>query len=88
MAPTSAHLPTVAKQISDHLLIPDILFLQEIQDNSGPVNDGVVDANLTLSTLASAIANASGLTYKFIDINPEDGKDGGQPGGNIRQAYL
>ncbi|KAK0433479.1 Endonuclease/exonuclease/phosphatase [Armillaria borealis] len=88
MAPTSAHLPTVAKQISDHLLIPDILFLQEIQDNSGSVNDGVVDANLTLSTLASAIANASGLTYKFIDINPEDGKDGGQPGGNIRQAYL
>ncbi|KAK0478913.1 Endonuclease/exonuclease/phosphatase [Armillaria novae-zelandiae] len=88
MAPTSAHLPTVAKQISDHLLIPDILFLQEIQDNSGPTNDGVVDANLTLSTLASAMANASGLTYKFIDINPEDGKDGGQPGGNIRQAYL
>ncbi|KAK0213662.1 Endonuclease/exonuclease/phosphatase [Armillaria fumosa] len=88
MAPTSAHLPTVAKQISDHLLIPDILFLQEIQDNSGPTNDGVIDANLTLSTLASAIANASGLTYRFIDINPEDGKDGGQPGGNIRQAYL
>ncbi|KAK0201117.1 Endonuclease/exonuclease/phosphatase [Desarmillaria ectypa] len=88
MAPTSDHLPTVAKQISDHLLIPDILFLQEIQDNSGTVDDGIVDANLTLSTLASAIADASGLTYEFININPEDGQDGGQPGGNIRQAYL
>ncbi|KAG7447104.1 uncharacterized protein BT62DRAFT_980246 [Guyanagaster necrorhizus] len=60
----------------------------EIQNNSGADDDGVVDANLTLSTLASAIADESGLTYEFVDINPEDGQDGGQPGGNIRQAYL
>jgi len=28
------------------------------------------------------------VTYSFIEIAPVDGQDGGQPGGNIRQAYL
>ncbi|KAF5369281.1 hypothetical protein D9758_002525 [Tetrapyrgos nigripes] len=88
MAPNSAHLPTVAKHIVDFLLTPDIVFLQEIQDNSGPTDDGVVSANLTLAALVKAIANISDVTYDFVDINPEDKKDGGQPGGNIRQAYL
>ncbi|TRM63932.1 DNase I-like protein [Schizophyllum amplum] len=88
MAPTSGHLPTVADHIATYLLTPDIMFLQEIQDNSGPTDDGTVTANVTLTTLANAIANVSGVTYSFIEIAPEDGMDGGQPGGNIRQAYL
>jgi len=88
MAPTSAHLPTVADHIANFLLAPDILFLQEIQDNSGPTDDGVVIANVTLSTLAKAIADISNVTYDFVEIAPVDGQDGGQPGGNIRQAYL
>ncbi|KAF8917097.1 endonuclease/exonuclease/phosphatase [Mucidula mucida] len=59
-----------------------------IQDNSGPTDDGTVDANITLSTLVAAIANVSDLTYDFIEVAPQDGQDGGQPGGNIRVAYL
>ncbi|THV05257.1 DNase I-like protein [Dendrothele bispora CBS 962.96] len=88
MAPTSAHLPTVAGHIANFLLTPDILFLQEIQDNSGPTNDGVVIANLTLSTLVKAIADVSNVTYDFVEIAPVNNQDGGQPGGNIRQVYL
>ncbi|TFY75479.1 hypothetical protein EWM64_g8535 [Hericium alpestre] len=90
MAPTSPTLPQVAGHIATHLLTPDIVFLQEIQDNSGPTNDGTVSANVTLSTLANAIVNASdgGSLYSFLDIDPVDGEDGGEPGGNIRQAYL
>ncbi|KAK7469141.1 hypothetical protein VKT23_003631 [Stygiomarasmius scandens] len=88
MAPTSAHLPTVADHIANFLLAPDILFLQEIQDNSGPTDDGVVIANVTLGTLVKAIADISNVTYDFVEIAPVDGQDGGQPGGNIRQAYL
>ncbi|KAI0059548.1 DNase I-like protein [Artomyces pyxidatus] len=90
MAPTSPSLPIVAGQIVSHLLTPDIVFLQEIQDNSGPTNDGTVSANVTLSTMANAIFNASGnaTEYSWLDIDPVDGQDGGQPGGNIRQAYL
>lgn len=48
----------------------------------------VVSANLTLSTLTAAISAAGGPQYAFTDIVPVDDKDGGQPGGNIRVAYL
>lgn len=89
MAPTSSHLTTVAEHIASLLKSPDIMFLQEIQDNSGPINDGTVSANVTLTNLVNAIANASGgVQYSFVDIPPVDGQDGGQPGGNIRTVYL
>jgi hypothetical protein len=64
------------------------MFLQEVQDNSGPIDDGIVDANITLSTLVSAIAQISNITYQFTSINPIDNQDGGQPGGNIRTVFL
>ncbi|KAI0755143.1 DNase I-like protein [Daedaleopsis nitida] len=90
MAPTSSHLPTVANHIANFLNTPDIMFVQEIQDNSGATNNGVVVANQTLANLVAAIATAGNASapYAFLEIVPEDGKDGGQPGGNIRTAYL
>ncbi|KAL0960684.1 hypothetical protein HGRIS_005712 [Hohenbuehelia grisea] len=88
LAPTSSHLKTIADHISTFLKTPDLVFVQEIQDNSGPTDDGVVSANVTLSTLTAAIANISGVQYDFVEIAPIDKQDGGQPGGNIRQAYL
>jgi hypothetical protein len=88
MAPTSSHLPTVASHIVNLLNTPDLMFLQEIQDNNGPTDDGTVDANVTLSTLVDAIHSISNVTYAYTYINPIDGQDGGQPGGNIRTAYL
>lgn len=88
MAPNSSHIPTVANHIAKYLNTPDIIFVQEIQDDSGPTDDGVVSANLTLTTLVDAIQNESGILYSFVDIAPVDKQDGGQPGGNIRQAFL
>lgn len=89
MGPTPAsHISAVASHIVDHLLIPDIMFLQEIQDNSGETDDGTVAANLTLSNLVAAIATLSNVTYAFTSIDPINDEDGGAPGGNIRQAYL
>lgn len=88
MAPNSSHLPTVANHIAKYLNTPDIMFVQEIQDDSGPTDDGVVSANLTLTTLANAIQKESGILYSFTTIDPIDKQDGGEPGGNIRQAYL
>lgn len=88
MAPNSSHLGVVANHIAKYLNIPDIMFVQEIQDDSGPTDDGVVSANLTLTTLVNAIQKESGILYSFIDIAPVNNRDGGQPGGNIRQAYL
>lgn len=88
MAPTSAHIPTVASHITDLMKTPDLLFLQEIQDNSGETNDGTVGADVTLKTLIDAIESVSGVRYNFTQINPVDGQDGGVPGGNIRTAFL
>jgi hypothetical protein len=79
----------IANQIVNNLNAPDIIGLQEIQDNSGSVNNGVTAADVTLQTLVDAIAAAGGPQYQFID-NPfvVDGQVGGEPGGNIRTAFL
>ncbi|KAK0370731.1 endonuclease/Exonuclease/phosphatase [Colletotrichum limetticola] len=88
LSPTVAHLPSVAAHIVDYLKTPDLVFVQEIQDDNGATNNGVVSSNLTLSTLTAAIETKSGVAYDWVVIDPVDGKDGGQPGGNIRVAYL
>lgn len=88
MGPTSSHLDAVANHIANYLNNPDIVFLQEIQDNSGETDNGVVSANLTLSNLVAAIKTAGGVTYDFIDIDPVNDQDGGEEGGNIRPAYM
>ncbi|KLO04878.1 DNase I-like protein [Schizopora paradoxa] len=88
MAPNSTTLPQVAGHIGVNLKGPDIMFVQEIQDNSGPTDDGTVVANLTMQTMASAIMTASGVQYTFIEIPPVNDQDGGEKGGNIRQVYF
>ncbi|TDZ25438.1 hypothetical protein Cob_v001740 [Colletotrichum orbiculare MAFF 240422] len=90
LAPTSAHLPAVAAHIVDYMKTPDLIFVQEVQDNSGPTNNGVVSSNITLANLAAAIESQTNgsAVYDFVTIDPVDGQDGGQPGGNIRVAYL
>ncbi|KAF9077552.1 Endonuclease/exonuclease/phosphatase [Rhodocollybia butyracea] len=45
-------------------------------------------SNVTLSNLISAIANINGAIYDFVVIDPVNDADGGEVGGNIRQAYL
>ncbi|MEM1251156.1 MAG: choice-of-anchor I family protein [Cyanobacteria bacterium P01_H01_bin.21] len=78
----------LAEQIVANLNSPDIVALQEIQDDSGETDDGTVDATQTLQTLVDAIAAAGGPEYEFFDVTPEDDTQGGIPGGNIRNAYL
>ncbi len=79
----------IAGHIVDNLRTPDVIALQEVQDNSGSENDGVTAADVTLTTLVDAIVAAGGPTYAFID-NTFIGNNtsGGQPGGNIRTAFL
>ena len=78
----------IADQIIHRLGAPDVLALQEVQDNSGAANDGTTSADQTAQTLIAAIAAAGGPRYEYADVAPPDGADGGQPGGNIRVAYL
>ena len=78
----------LAALIVNNLKSPDVIGLEEVQDNNGPTNDAVTDANVTLTMLADAIVAAGGPRYDFRQINPVDDQDGGQPGGNIRVAFL
>ncbi len=71
-----------------NLASPDIVSLEEIQDNSGAVDDGTVAANVTLDKLVAAITAAGGPKYSYREIDPVNDTTGGQPGGNIRVAFL
>ncbi|NJL81162.1 MAG: hypothetical protein HC917_24515 [Richelia sp. SM2_1_7] len=46
----------IAKQIINNLKAPDIIGLQEIQDNTGSADDGVTSASDTLQKLVDEIA--------------------------------
>ncbi|MEM9782295.1 MAG: choice-of-anchor I family protein [Pseudomonadota bacterium] len=79
----------LAQQIVNNLGSPDILALQEIQDDSGVTDDGTLTAEATLQALVDAIAEAGGPAYSFRSaVVDEDGENGGVPGGNIRNAFL
>lgn len=67
---------------------PDIIALQEIQDSDGAEITEQVAADKTYQLFIDQIREAGGPTYHWIDIAPVANSDGGQPGGNIRNAYL
>jgi len=78
----------LAGLIVNNLASPDLLTLEEVQDNNGATNDGTVSADVTLSTLVAAISAAGGPSYGTRSIEPVNSSDGGEPGGNIRVAFL
>jgi predicted extracellular nuclease len=78
----------LADGIVTNLAAPDIVAVEEVQDNTGATDDGTVAANLTLTELTAAITAAGGPSYQWREIDPVDDKDGGEPGGNIRVVFL
>ncbi|WAU80404.1 endonuclease/exonuclease/phosphatase [Streptomyces sp. Qhu-G9] len=86
--PTDSTFAEHAAAIVDHLQSPDIVSLEEIQDNNGAKNDGTVAADQTMQKLIDAIVAAGGPAYEWRSIDPVNLADGGEPGGNIRQAFL
>ncbi len=78
----------LAGQVVHNLRAPDLLAIQEVQDDSGFTDDGIVSATLTWQRLIDAIAAAGGPAYEYRQINPVDLADGGAPGGNIRVGFL
>ncbi|ESQ77694.1 Calx-beta domain-containing protein [Asticcacaulis sp. AC402] len=78
----------IAAAINDNLLSPDIICIEEVQDNNGATNDGTVDASTTWTRLVEALNLATGKTYQWVDELPSNGAEGGQPGGNIRVGFL
>lgn len=85
----SGRFDAVAAIIARNLRHPDVVALQEIQDNDGSAKTGVKAAGATLRLLVERIAALGAVRYRFID-HPFIGDDtsGGRPGGNIRVAFL
>ncbi|MBT2397815.1 endonuclease/exonuclease/phosphatase family protein [Streptomyces sp. ISL-100] len=83
-----AKFDALAAAVVDNLASPDILALEEIQDDNGAKNDGTVSAEETLKKFTAAIAAAGGPSYAWRTVDPVNNKDGGEPGGNIRQVFL
>jgi predicted extracellular nuclease len=78
----------LAAQVVTNLSSPDLVALEEVQDNTGPANDGTVAANVTLDRFVAAVQAAGGPAYQYREIDPTNNADGGEPGGNIRVAFL
>lgn len=83
-----AKFARLASIIVGNLRSPDIVALEEIQDNNGATNDGTVSATSTFTQLIEAITAAGGPTYSYRQIDSVNNSDGGEPGGNIRVGYL
>ncbi|MET8165430.1 endonuclease/exonuclease/phosphatase family protein [Streptomyces sp. NPDC005329] len=86
--PSDATFEEHASAIVNNLKSPDIVSLEEIQDNNGATNDGTVTADVTVGKLIDAIVAAGGPKYDWRSIDPTNNTDGGEPGGNIRQVFL
>ena len=83
----------VADYIRINVKAPHILLMQEIQDDNGVVNDGVVSSDINLSYFTSLVNNPKynayyTRNYSYVYIAPENNQDGGAPGGNIRVAMI
>ncbi|MEU9340923.1 endonuclease/exonuclease/phosphatase family protein [Streptomyces sp. NPDC048278] len=86
--PSDGTFAAHASAIVNNLQSPDIVSLEEIQDNNGATDDGTVAADVTVNKLIDAIVAAGGPKYQWRSINPVNDQDGGEPGGNIRQVFL
>jgi predicted extracellular nuclease len=85
---SAAKYARLAQGVVTNLAKPDIVAVEEVQDNTGATDDGVVAADQTLTKLTAAITAAGGPKYDWREIDPVNDQDGGQPGGNIRVVFL
>jgi len=83
-----AKFDELAGMIVTNLRAPDLIGIEEVQDDSGFTDNGVTAASQTWARLIAAIQAAGGPLYEHRQIDPEDNEDGGAPGGNIRVGFL
>lgn len=86
---TEAKFDKLAANIATNLKSPDIIIVEEVQDNNGVTQDGVTDASTTWNYLVAKVNAATGKVYQWVDEAPTTSGDvGGAPGGNIRVGFL
>jgi hypothetical protein len=84
----AARFAALAQVIATNLNSPDIVIIEEMQDNNGSAAGGT-DASLSWQMLVDALnAAVPGAKYQWVDQEPVNGAEGGEPGGNIRVGFL
>ncbi len=83
-----AKFERLARILVENLRSPDIVGIEEVQDNDGAANTAVTDATQTWQRFIDKVAEVGGPHYEFRQIDPAEDQDGGQPGGNIRVGFL
>jgi predicted extracellular nuclease len=81
-------LARMAQLIVTNLRAPDIVAMQEIQDNDGAEQSAEVDASKTWQAIIDAVVKAGGPRYAYVDRPPVNNAEGGMPGANIRNGFL
>ncbi len=84
----AARFTALANAIANNLNAPDIISIEEMQDNNGATASGGADASTTWQMLVNALNLATGANYQWVDQEPVAGAEGGEPGGNIRVGFL
>ncbi|WP_339863524.1 endonuclease/exonuclease/phosphatase family protein [Paremcibacter congregatus] len=88
LAAGDGRIAEFGQQIVNNLNSPDIIGLQEIQDNNG-TGSGELSASQTYADLIQAIKDAGGPEYAVAALDPEAmNSTGGQGNGNIRNGFL
>jgi len=87
--PSDNKYATLAHDIIDNLGGPDIIGVQEVQDDNG-TGTGVLTATQNLQNLVDAMnALDPSAHYVFAEIDPTaENSTGGEPNGNIRNAFI
>jgi uncharacterized protein len=84
-------------RVSDYIRInvrsPEIIFMQEIQDDSGQTNNGIVSSDNNLNFFVGLLNDTkynsySTRNYGYVYVAPDNNQDGGVPGGNIRNVIV
>ena len=84
-----AKVDSLARDIVQNLRGPDVLGVQEVQDNDGIGTGSDLRGNLTAGRLIAAIDALGGPHYSYIEVAPTaTNVSGGEPNGNIRDAYF
>ena len=83
-----ATMPRLARLVVENMRAPDLIGIEEMQDNNGETNNGITDASASWQAFIDAIVAVGGPRYEYRQINPLNNADGGAPGGNIRVGFL
>ncbi|MDB5695138.1 MAG: hypothetical protein JWN21_681, partial [Sphingomonas bacterium] len=84
----AARFAALAGVIASNLNSPDIVIIEEMQDNNG-AGTGTADASLGWQMLIDALnAAVPGAAYQWVDQEPVNNAEGGEPNGNIRVGFL